>query len=97
MRQITLSELQDIMHECAGWAQPLEQAPDEPFDELGYDSLALLEAASRIKRDCASSCPRMNWAAPGPRVSWSTPLTRGSRRSERGYVPPAPSAVSRMH
>jgi act minimal PKS acyl carrier protein len=51
LRQITLSELQDIMHECAGWAQPLEQAPDEPFDELGYDSLALLEAASRIKRD----------------------------------------------
>lgn len=51
MRQITLSELQDIMLECASWAEPLDQAPDQPFDELGYDSLALLEAASRIKRD----------------------------------------------
>lgn len=51
MAQITLSELQDIMHECAGWAQSLEQAPDQPFAELGYDSLALLETLSRIKRD----------------------------------------------
>lgn len=28
-----------------------EQAPDQPFDELGYDSLALLETHSRIRRD----------------------------------------------
>jgi act minimal PKS acyl carrier protein len=32
-------------------AQPFEQAPDQPFDELGYDSLALLETHSRIRRD----------------------------------------------
>lgn len=54
MRQITLRELQDIMRECAGEdesAQPLEQAADQSFDELGYDSLALLEALSWIKRD----------------------------------------------
>lgn len=54
MRQITISELQDIMRECAGEdedALPLEQAPDEPFDVLGYDSLALLETHSRIERD----------------------------------------------
>jgi len=54
LRQITLSELQDIMRECAGEdeaAMPLEQAADQPFDELGYDSLALLETRSRIKRD----------------------------------------------
>lgn len=42
------------MRECAGEdedALPLEQAPDEPFDVLGYDSLALLETHSRIERD----------------------------------------------
>jgi minimal PKS acyl carrier protein len=54
LRQITLRELQDIMRECAGEdesAQPLEQAADQPFDDLGYDSLALMETHSRIQRD----------------------------------------------
>jgi len=54
MRQLTLRELQDIMRQCAGEdesAQPLEQVEDQPFDELGYDSLALLETQARIKRD----------------------------------------------
>lgn len=54
MQPITLRELEAIMRECAGEdesAQSLEQAPDQPFDELGYDSLALLETHSRIKRD----------------------------------------------
>jgi act minimal PKS acyl carrier protein len=54
LRQITLRELQDIMRACAGedeGALPLEQAPDQPFDELGYDSLALMETHSRIKKD----------------------------------------------
>jgi minimal PKS acyl carrier protein len=51
---IILRELEDIMRKCAGEdesTQSLEQAPDLPFDELGYDSLALLETLSRIKRD----------------------------------------------
>lgn len=54
MRQITFSELQDIMRACVGEdedALPLEQAPDQHFDELGYDSLAVLETHSRIQRD----------------------------------------------
>jgi len=52
--QFTIGELQTIMRQCAGEAEdalPLEQAPDQPFDELGYDSLALLETYSRIERD----------------------------------------------
>lgn len=60
MRQITLSELQNIMRACAGedeGALPLEQAPDQPFDELGYDSLALLETHSRIRRDYGIEFP----------------------------------------
>jgi minimal PKS acyl carrier protein len=54
MRQMTLRDLQDIMRECAGEdesAQSLEQAPDESFADLGYDSLALLETQSRVKRE----------------------------------------------
>ena len=53
MQLITLRELENIMRKCAGEdesTQSLEQAPDQPFDELGYDSLALLETHSRIKR-----------------------------------------------
>jgi act minimal PKS acyl carrier protein len=49
-----LRELEDIMRKCAGEdesTQSLEQAPGQHFDELGYDSLALLETYSRIKRD----------------------------------------------
>ncbi|RSM81629.1 acyl carrier protein [Kibdelosporangium aridum] len=54
MPLITLRELQDIMRECAGEdesVQSFEQAPDTTFEDLGYDSLALLETHSRIKRD----------------------------------------------
>jgi act minimal PKS acyl carrier protein len=54
MPQFTVRDLQDIMRECAGEdesAQPLEQAADETFADLGYDSIALLETQSRINRD----------------------------------------------
>jgi minimal PKS acyl carrier protein len=54
MRQMTLHDLQDIMRECAGEdesAESLEQAPDEAFIDLGYDSLALLETQARVKRE----------------------------------------------
>ncbi|MEW2353449.1 acyl carrier protein [Spirillospora sp. NPDC029432] len=60
MQLITLRELEEIMRACAGEdesAQPLEQAPDRPFDELGYDSLALLETQSRISRDYGVEIP----------------------------------------
>lgn len=54
MRPITLQGLEIIMREFS-WedasAQSLEQAPDQTFEELGYDSLARLETYSRIKRD----------------------------------------------
>lgn len=53
-RPITLRELDAVLREVS-WedesARPLEQVPDQTFEDLGYDSLALLEAYSRIKRD----------------------------------------------
>jgi minimal PKS acyl carrier protein len=54
MPQMTLRELRDIMNECAGAdesAQSLEDAPDESFENLGYDSVSLLETQGRVKRD----------------------------------------------
>jgi act minimal PKS acyl carrier protein len=60
MALFTLDSLQDIMRECAGEAesaQPFEQAPDEPFANLGYDSIALLETQSRINQDYGLEIP----------------------------------------
>ncbi|MFJ5549905.1 acyl carrier protein [Streptomyces sp. NPDC093225] len=54
MRRITIGELDTIMRACAVGAEGtpgIEQAPDRPFGDLGYDSLALLETCSRIERD----------------------------------------------
>ncbi len=48
---MTFDDLRDLLSECAGESEqgPLtaDQA-DVAFDELGYDSLALLETAARI-------------------------------------------------
>jgi act minimal PKS acyl carrier protein len=52
--QITVSDLGAIMRQCAGEDEdgvPLEQAPDEPFGNLGYDSIALIETFGKIERD----------------------------------------------
>lgn len=53
MPPITLRELELLMRQYVwdGDWQSFEHAPDQPFDELGYDSLALLETHSQIKRD----------------------------------------------
>lgn len=54
MQQMTLRDLQEIMRECAGEDESsasLEDAADEAFIDLGYDSLALLETQSRVKRE----------------------------------------------
>lgn len=54
MRHLTVRELADILRLCAGedeFAEQLEQVAHQPFDELGYDSLALLETGARIRRD----------------------------------------------
>jgi minimal PKS acyl carrier protein len=54
MRHITVRELADILRRCAGEdesAEQLEHVAHQPFDELGYDSLALLETGARIRRD----------------------------------------------
>jgi len=50
---MSVDELMTVLHKCAG---PPENVPegdllDVEFSDLGYDSLALLEAASAIERE----------------------------------------------
>lgn len=58
---MTIDELRRILVECAGGD---ENAPElagdiaeADFEELGYDSLALIETASRIERDFGVKIP----------------------------------------
>lgn len=53
-RQITIEELKTILRECAGEDEGVDldgHILDTEFEELGYESLALLEASGRIERD----------------------------------------------
>lgn len=53
MRKFTLDDLRSIMRSCAGEAESIDldsDILDISFEELGYDSIALLETASRIER-----------------------------------------------
>ena len=51
--EITVQDLREILAECAGADETAGIAGDiidTPFVELGYDSLALIETAARIKQ-----------------------------------------------
>lgn len=53
MQNFTLNDLRAIMRACAGEADSIDLGSnilDMSFEELGYDSIALLETASRIER-----------------------------------------------
>ncbi|WP_019819617.1 acyl carrier protein [Saccharomonospora saliphila] len=51
---VRLEDLVRILRECAGEAENVDldgDILDTDFQDLGYDSLALLEASSRISRE----------------------------------------------
>jgi act minimal PKS acyl carrier protein len=53
-RIIEFSDLRRILHESAGTEQGVnldEEILDTEFDDLGYDSIALMETAARITRE----------------------------------------------
>ncbi|WNM31378.1 acyl carrier protein [Streptomyces sp. Li-HN-5-11] len=53
MDELTGTQLMDIMRECSGEGEEVEAGRDPldiSFADLGYDSLALLETASRLER-----------------------------------------------
>lgn len=54
--ELTLDDLRRILREGAGEAEDADldgDILDTPFDDLGYDSLAMLETAARIERECS--------------------------------------------
>lgn len=54
MSNVTIEQLKDIMRVAAGEDESIDldgDILDTPFMDLGYDSLALLETAARLKRD----------------------------------------------
>ncbi|WP_329580332.1 phosphopantetheine-binding protein [Kitasatospora sp. NBC_01250] len=60
MKEFTLEDVRRIMRSCAGEDDTLNLAGDildVRFTELGYDSLALLEAAAVIERECGVELP----------------------------------------
>jgi act minimal PKS acyl carrier protein len=60
MRTMTLDDLLKILTEAAGYGDSLDQATDvaaAEFEDLGYDSLALLETAARIEQDFGVTLP----------------------------------------
>ncbi|SEF66124.1 act minimal PKS acyl carrier protein [Thermomonospora echinospora] len=60
MQELTVTRLMEIIRECAGEGEGLAAADDVlnvEFSDLGYDSLAMLETASRIERDYGIRLP----------------------------------------
>lgn len=54
MSTFTLDDLKRVIQEGAGQDENVDwdgDVLDQPFEELGYDSLALLETASRVERE----------------------------------------------
>ncbi|GHB08720.1 acyl carrier protein [Streptomyces thermoviolaceus] len=54
MARMTLDDLRTLLIACAGADEGSDLSGDildTPFEDLGYDSLALMETAARIERD----------------------------------------------
>jgi act minimal PKS acyl carrier protein len=53
--RLTINQLRTILVQSAGEAEGYDldgDIEDIEFEDLGYDSICLLEAAGRIERDC---------------------------------------------
>jgi act minimal PKS acyl carrier protein len=60
MTSFNLDDLIKIMRECAGEDESVNlsgEIAEVSFEELGYDSLALMETASRVQRAYGFSLP----------------------------------------
>lgn len=58
--RFTLGDLRRIMRGCAGADESVDLDGDiaqVPFADLGYDSLAVLETASRVEKEYGVSIP----------------------------------------
>ncbi|MFE2108313.1 acyl carrier protein [Kitasatospora sp. NPDC059463] len=65
---MTLAQLVDIIRDCAGDSDEFDLNGDIAeiaFDELGYDSLALLEISSRLQQVHGVELPEEGVRTPG--------------------------------
>jgi len=54
MAQFTIADLTEMLRECAGVDEGVDLTADildVPFEDLGYDSLALLNTTGKIERE----------------------------------------------
>jgi minimal PKS acyl carrier protein len=59
MPQLTVELLREILEEVAGGDEHewTEDSLDLPFDEIGYDSLALVGLVAKLRRDTGAVVP----------------------------------------
>ena len=60
MSTFTIDDLRRILRACAGEEESVDldaDIADVTFTDLGYDSLALLELASRVEREYGAAIP----------------------------------------
>jgi act minimal PKS acyl carrier protein len=61
MPEFALDDLTRLLRECAGEDETVDldgaDVLDLPFDDLGYDSLALHNTVNRIERECGVQLP----------------------------------------
>jgi minimal PKS acyl carrier protein len=65
MASFTLDDLRRVMRECAGEDESVNldgDIADVAFDDLGYDSLARMETASRVQRELGVALPEEEMA-----------------------------------
>jgi act minimal PKS acyl carrier protein len=63
MNEFTIDDLRKVMRESAGEDGTLDgDVLDSSFEELGYDSLALMETTSRIERALSVTLPEEDMA-----------------------------------
>ncbi|MGA5560971.1 acyl carrier protein [Streptomyces platensis] len=92
MTSLTLDDLLTLLRECAGEDESVDldgDVLDLPFDNLGYDSLALLNTVGRIERDYGvrlGDDALENAGTPRELIEMTNAALTGSRR-------PAPGAA----
>jgi minimal PKS acyl carrier protein len=60
VERFTIEDLKRLMRECAGEDEQLNldgEVLDRTFEDLGYDSLAVMEVTSRAERELKVSLP----------------------------------------
>lgn len=80
MSGITLSQLVSLIRDCAGESDVADldgDIADMGFDELGYDSLALLELSARIKQSLGIEVPEGDMRTPGGTVRLINDMVSG--------------------